>query len=249
MKSGKTNSNPRPVVGITSSFNVDDQFFYLKEAYIDTIIESGGIPLIIPPQKREEDIRKIFRRLDALLLPGGPDVDPMRFEEETQYKLRIDPERDDLELMLAQMAFEEDKPILGICRGIQVINIAAGGDIYQDLIAQRPGTLVHEQSAPGWYPTHEIQIQPETVLSRILGKTQLRVNSYHHQAVRRIAPNFRASALANDGVIEALENPLLKFALGVQWHPELMWRRYPLFKSLFTALVETAQVNQDTSGS
>ena len=241
MKDGMANSNCCPIVGVTSSFNLVGHSFCLEESYIEAIMESSGIPLIIPPQKSEEDIKKIFRQIDALLLPGGPDVDPIHFGEEPQYKLEIDPERDNLELILAKMAFSEDKPILGICRGIQVMNIAAGADIYQDLIAQRPGTLVHKQNAPKWHSTHEVEIQPETMLLKILGESHLRVNSYHHQAVRKLAPGFRASALAKDGVIEAIENPSLNFALGVQWHPELMWKRYALFKRLFVALIRAAK--------
>ena len=242
MCSKRYDSNFCPIVGITSSFNADRQSYSLQRSYVDTIIENSGIPVIIPPQKRKRDIQKLFCQIDALLLPGGPDIDPVYFQEEPRYITKtLDPERDRLEIMLTRMALEENKPVLGICRGIQIINVAAGGDVYQDIEAQRSGTLLHEQKAPRWYPTHEIVIQPETILFQILRVPHLRVNSHHHQAVRKLAPGFRVSALANDRIIEAIEHTSLKFVLGVQWHPELMWRRYPLFKRVFTALIEASR--------
>ena len=231
----------RPVIGIVASLNQERKSYVAGKAYVEAIQGAGGAPLLLPAVGDDSVAAQLFTQLDGLLLPGGPDIDPLHFGEEPMYKYtRIDPESDHVELLLARLALRNNIPILGICRGIQMLNIAAGGDIYQDLAAQRAETLIHDQKAPWWYPTHAIEIQPQTTLLEILGEPRLRVNSYHHQAVRNVAPNFRVSALASDGVIEAIENPSLRYAIGVQWHPEQMYREYPLFKRLFVTLVEEA---------
>jgi len=231
----------RPVIGIVASLNKERKFYAGGKAYVDAIQAAGGLPLLLAAIDDESVAAQFSTQLDGVLLPGGPDVDPVHFGEEPMYDYTvIDPERDHFELLLARLALQNNIPILGICRGIQMLNVAAGGDIYQDLAAQRKGTLIHDQKAPRWYPTHAVEIQPETTLFKILGESSVRVNSYHHQAVRNVAPKFRVSALASDGVIEAIEHSSLRYAVGVQWHPEQMWQRYPLFKRLLTALVEEA---------
>jgi putative glutamine amidotransferase len=131
-----------------------------------------------------------------------------------------------------------DKPIFAICRGMQVLNTVAGGTLYQDLAAQKRKVLQHSQRAPRWHASHEITVFADTKLRKILGEEKVRVNSYHHQAVKDAAPGFIVSATALDGVIEAVESPKNRFVLGVQWHPENMWVRNPLFFSLFQTFVD-----------
>ena len=231
----------RPTIGIVISTDKKDESYAEKRGYVDAVFAAGGLPVLIPVMEGDEAAAQFFSRVDGLLLPGGPDVDPVHFSEEpTHSYTAIDPRRDSFELALAGLAVENDIPILGICRGIQLLNVAAGGDIYQDLGEQRERVLVHDQKAPYWYPTHAVEVQPGTVLSGILGETRVRVNSFHHQAVRRVADGFLVSATASDGVIEAIENPSLRFALGVQWHPERMFAAYPIFLRLFSALVAEA---------
>lgn len=231
----------RPIIGIVVSLNKQRDTYVGGRAYVEAIEAAGGIPLLLPCTDDDDVASLLFTRVHGLLLPGGRDVDPVHFGEEPMHDYTlIDPERDNIELLLARLALRQDVPILGICRGIQMLNIAAGGDIYQDLATQKKGALIHDQKAPRWYPTHAIEVQPETTLSKILGKTHLRVNSYHHQAVRNVANGFRVSAVSSDGVIEGIEHSSLRYAIGVQWHPEQMWRKYPLFKQLFAALVAEA---------
>ena len=232
----------RPVIAIVVSLDRKGESYVGGRAYVDAIEAAGGVPLLLPCSDDEDMASQLLARVDGLLLPGGPDVDPVHFgEEPTHNYTRIDPQRDSVEIALAKLSLREDIPILGICRGIQVLNIAAGGDIYQDLASQREGTLIHDQKAPRWYPTHAVEVSHDSKLFAILGQSSLRVNSYHHQAVRNVAPSFKVSAVAGDGVIEGIEHSSLRFALGVQWHPEGMWRKFPLFKRLFTSFIDAAE--------
>ncbi|HDL85415.1 MAG TPA: gamma-glutamyl-gamma-aminobutyrate hydrolase family protein [Candidatus Acetothermia bacterium] len=231
----------RPIIGIVVSLNKEREFYVGGKAYVDAIQSAGGVPLLLAAIDDESMVSEFFAQLDGVLLPGGPDVDPVHFGEEPMYNYTaIDPERDHVEILLAKLALQNNIPILGICRGIQMLNVAAGGDIYQDIAAQREGTLIHGQKAPRWYPTHAVDVQPGTKLFKILGESRLRVNSFHHQAVRNVAPGFRVSALSSDGVIEGIEHSSLRYAVGVQWHPERMWRKYLVFKRLFVALIDEA---------
>lgn len=231
----------RPVIGIVVSLNKERDSYVGGMAYVDAVKAAGGLPLLLPCIDDEDLASQFFTRVDGLLLPGGPDVDPVHFGEGPMYHYTfIDPERDFVELLLAKLALQNNIPILGICRGVQILNIASGGDIYQDLAAQREDILIHDQKAPRRYPTHAVEVKPDSKLFNVLGETSLRVNSYHHQAVRNVAPGFKVSAVASDGIIEGIEHTSLRYAIGVQWHPELMWGKYPLFKRLFASFVSEA---------
>jgi putative glutamine amidotransferase len=156
------------------------------------------------------------------------------------YANEISPVRDGMEIFIAQQAIAMDKPILGICRGIQVINIAAGGSIFQDIYAENNSDkriIKHSQQAPRWFQIHNINIQSGTCLQSIFGVETLRVNSFHHQAVSEVAPDFTINAIAEDGIIEAISQENKKFVLGVQWHPENLWRKDITHLKLFERLV------------
>lgn len=232
----------QPTIGITTSYDQEKGKLKLNKDYVEAIRACGGLPFILPHVSiTKGDIKVILDRIDGLLLTGGWDVDPHHFGQEPRYKLRgIDPARDLFEIELVKIALKVGKPLFGICRGIQVLNIAAGGSIYQDIEGELEDTLRHFQDGPRWWPTHEVVIEPETTLYGIIGKRKLRVNSFHHQAIKKLAPNFKGSAQATDGIIEAIEKPGGKFPLGVQWHPETMWTRYPVFKKLFAHFVKAA---------
>lgn len=214
----------RPQIGITCGVAGEGAQLALDRDYVDAILRAGGAPVVIPPGLPEEVLAEILEAMDGLLLSGGPDVDPAHFgEEPLQGMGRIDPARDATELFLARLALEAAMPILGICRGAQVLNIAAGGDIFQDLPSQVEGVLKHvQQPTPMSHPTHGIRIEPGSLLALVTGRESLRVNTWHHQAVRRVAPGFAVSATAADGVIEAIEKPGADFVLGLQFHPESM---------------------------
>lgn len=229
-----------PVIGVTASWDMGQDKLVLNRRYLKAIEAAGGLPLILSYCREEKMMAKLVTLLDGLLFSGGVDMDPLYFGEEPLPGCgEISPPRDAFELGLAKRAFALGLPVLGICRGAQVLNIAAGGDVYQDL-SSRGNLLKHSQVAPGWHPTHSIKIAEGTLLAGILGAGSLRVNSFHHQAVRRTGQGWIISAQSPDGVAEAVECPDLAFALGVQCHPELMWERYPHFLELFRALVRAA---------
>lgn len=234
------------VIGITCSWDDDSGRYYLNSLYVRAIVAAGGVPVIIPDCFRKEQMQQLLSFLDGLLLSGGGDVDPVYFGEEPLPSCgEITPARDALEIELVRMSLAAGLPVLGICRGAQVLNIAAGGNIYQDLNTQVKDCLQHNQKAPIWAPTHRIQIRPGTRLESIFRERELRVNSFHHQAVRNPAPGFIVCALAGDGVIEGIESTTHRFALGIQCHPEGMWEKDSRFLQLFRALVEASKGNWD----
>jgi len=231
-----------PIIGITCAQDNALGRVFLADYYYRAIENAGGSPVLLPPVRNAEKIRSIVERIDGLLLSGGSDVDPVFFGEEPLPGTgEITPERDWMEITATQTALAAGLPVLGICRGIQVLNIAAGGNIYQD-IRGTVAKIKHNQEAPRWYATHSVKILPESLLADITARTSLRVNSFHHQAVRDVAPGFRAVAWAADGIIEAIEyrSPDARFALGVQWHPEVMWERETAHYRLFARFVAAA---------
>lgn len=233
----------RKLIGITTSMEKGDhpQVYTLPRLYTDAVENVGGIPLILPITEDTSIIAEMVERVDGIIISGGVDVDPQLFGEQPLPKLgRIDPQRDFFELQLAQLALQEDKPLLGICRGCQVLNVAAKGTVIQDIASHygSENVLKHSQSAPRWYLSHAIEILKESKLAQIFGCTTIQVNSYHHQAVKDPAPGFLASAQAKDGVIEAIEGLKNRYAIGVQWHPELLWQRHPEFVNLFKSLLD-----------
>ncbi|SHJ47557.1 gamma-glutamyl-gamma-aminobutyrate hydrolase family protein [Desulfofundulus thermosubterraneus] len=231
-----------PVIGITCAWDEEKKQFFLSRFYTEAVEAAGGFPLLLPYTKRESSLHIFPELLDGLILSGGGDVDPVHFGEEPLPGCgEISPERDKYELDLARRVLSLGLPVLGICRGAQVLNIAAGGDIYQDIFTQVSGCLKHQQKAPRWSPTHGIIIEENTRLARIFNAGVMRVNSFHHQAVRRLAPGFIVSARSVDGIIEAVESTGPGFALGVQWHPETMWGRDGRFLGIFAALVDASR--------
>ena len=241
----------RPVVGITCSLtasSIGDSIYTLERNiiardYSRAIEYAGGTPLLIPHVGDIECINQYLGVLDGLVLSGGGDIDPLLFGQEPHQNLgSVDRVRDEMELQLTQKALDQDLPILAICRGIQMLNVAAGGTIYQDIAAEMPQpTLRHSQSGAGWYASHTIDIISESRLFQIFDSPTARVNSFHHQAVREIGEGFIATAKAKDNVIEAIESPTRRFALGVQYHPEMMWEHHPEVLNLFTAFLKACQ--------
>jgi putative glutamine amidotransferase len=231
----------KPVIGVTCGQTDGDERFYLSRRYVQALVKSGAVPLLLPSSVPQPVVAQYARLIDGLLLSGGVDVDPCFFGEEPCGTGKITPERDVFELSLIPEMLAALKPILAICRGVQVLNIAAGGCICQDLVKQVPGVIDHWQQAPDWHPFHQVALTPDTVLHNILNTGVLRVNSFHHQAIRLVAPGFRICARSRDGVIEAIEATRYPFVVGVQWHPEAMCNRDPVHQQLFTAFVEAAR--------
>jgi putative glutamine amidotransferase len=233
----------KPAIGITIGRSGATEDYGIRGDYIDVLQEMGvGVVLLPASCPLPEDFRDVTTGLDGIVLSGGPDPDPVLFGEEPWHRNRIaDPARDSYEIGLTQAALQAGIPVLGICRGIQVINIAAGGDIYHDLPAQVEPVLEHVQDAPSWYPTHSVEIHEGTYLRKAFAKPVVRVNSNHHQAVRRVGPGFVEAARSSDGVVEAIEAHGGTFAIGVQWHPEKMRAHDPEACAVYSLLVDAAR--------
>jgi putative glutamine amidotransferase len=214
----------------------------INQAYVRALSQAGASPLLIPLLEDEAQLRAIYERLDGILFPGGEDVDPHEYGEEPLDNLNIvEPARDRVELRLARWAFEDDLPTLGICRGQQLLNVAYGGTLYQDLLGQQATPVDHAQNDGRQRSdlVHRVRIDPDSQLAQLIDETEVEVNSLHHQAVKRPAPRLRVTARAEDGVIEGLESDERRFLLTVQWHPEeiahLDW-----VQRLFTGFVRAA---------
>ncbi|MFZ5626618.1 MAG: gamma-glutamyl-gamma-aminobutyrate hydrolase family protein [Bacillota bacterium] len=231
----------RPIIGITCNLVNNGTVHSLNVDYARAVEAAGGMPVILPAACTE-CAGQILHMLDGLILSGGGDLDPAFFDEEPVPGLgEITPERDLFELELTKQALKADLAILAICRGMQVLNVAMGGTLYQDINSQLDRVLKHRQEAPRWYASHKVSIKNGSLLSRILQSREVRVNSMHHQAVNKVGYGLKVTAQAADGVIEGVESENHKFVLGVQWHPEAMWAKDPLQLKLFTALVEAAK--------
>lgn len=209
-----------PVIGLTG--NYQDGACTLLEGYFTSILKAGGVPFIIPPFDDTNSLINTLESLDGVLLTGGADINPLFLGEEPVKELHsINPRRDRQELLLARLAADRQLPILGICRGIQLMNAAFGGSLYQDIHSQMEGTRIkHDQDLGRGYASHTVEIEKDSLLCQLFGTETLAVNSFHHQAVKEVAPGFRATARATDGVIEAMESAEYKPMMGVQWHPE-----------------------------
>ncbi len=242
----------RPVIGITG--NYADQTCTLAEGYYKSVLQAGGIPVIIPPRYVEEgddesDLTGVLENVDGIVFSGGGDPNPLLWGEEPIKELHsITPERDLQELKLVRLAYNRQIPMLGICKGIQMINVALGGTLYQDIYSQMDGVRIkHSQDEDRRFPSHTVTIQPDTLLHSLFGQDTLEVNSFHHQACKDIAPCLRLSAQSTDGVIEAIESNEHKSILGVQWHPETFVlrdseRMMPVFRWLVAEAAEFQQV-------
>lgn len=240
----------RPLIGITPFYDYDKGQTYIKRGYCEGIVEAGGVPVVLPVVCEEELLSDLFSHISGLLLAGGPDVDAKYFSEPNMpCNGTISPFRDAMEIYLARKAISEGMPVLGICRGIQVMNIAMGGNIYQDIYTQvRDKALIkHSQEAPTWYPAHEVTLEEGSKIRQAYGVEKLEVNSFHHQALKDAAEGFEITAGAPDGTIEAVEYNGHPFAVGVQWHPELMWKEDRLHLKLFEAFVESCALYGNAS--
>lgn len=209
-----------PIIGITA--NVNDGNLSLLSGYYRSILKAGGIPMIIPPSENMDIISNMIDSIDGLLLSGGADINPLFMGEDPIKELQnINPYRDRQELIIVKMAANRQIPILGICRGAQVMNVALGGTLYQDIYSQCDRKLIkHSQDLDRSFASHLIEIEKDSMLSGIMDSTIIPVNSFHHQAIKEAAPGFRVCARSSDGIVEAIESTEHKSMIGVQWHPE-----------------------------
>ncbi|MDD3411110.1 MAG: gamma-glutamyl-gamma-aminobutyrate hydrolase family protein [Eubacteriales bacterium] len=217
-----------PLIGISGSIKEETGRQDVVRGYLTSVLGGGGIPLLMSVDMNEQQVAECLSRLDGLMLAGGIDVDPALYDEWPLTTLgEVHPLRDQFELSLVKEALRLRMPVFGICRGIQLLNVALGGTLYQDLPTQyQPADgspcMQHIQTAPPQYASHQVAVKEGSPLRAILGRDRLGVNSYHHEAIKSLSPRLSVCAQAPDGVIEAVYDPELPFLLGVQWHPERM---------------------------
>lgn len=208
--------------------------------YMDAIRSAGGIPVVLPLLAEPEDIERLAGKFDGFLFTGGHDVSPELYGATNSGLSVCCPERDAMETFLLKAVLKADKPVLGICRGLQFINAVLGGTLWQDLPTEHPSDIVHRQGKPYDNPVHTVRLQGE--LETLLQKTELRVNSRHHQAVRDLSPELKPAAVSPDGIIEAATMPGKRFVLAVQWHPEYLYNKdgdeFLLFESFIEACIK-----------
>jgi putative glutamine amidotransferase len=236
----------QPLIGLTTSrilSKANISIVSAAEAYVQAVYQAGGLPVLIPLGICEPDLAALLSRLDGLLLTGGGDIAPERYGGQPHPRVYdIDPDRDRLELNLVARAAQGGMPFLGICRGFQVVSVALGGTLYEDILDQHPGALKHDYFPD--YPrdqlVHPVKITPGSRLAEIVGKSEVEVNSLHHQGVRQVPAALHTTALAPDGISEAVELPDHPFGLAVQWHPEWLQAYAPMSR-LFEAFVEAGK--------
>lgn len=216
--------NNKPVIGVIPLFDYNKNSYWMLPGYFGGITEAGGLPVMLPLTNDSADIQQITFMCDGFLFTGGQDVDPKLYSaRKTGACGECSPERDLMEELLLKRAIEADKPILGICRGIQFINAALGGTLWQDIPSQFSDTITHCQKPPYDVPIHEVNIRADSPLYDLLKADTIPVNSYHHQGVRALSPELLPMAEAPDGLIEAVYAPNKKFLWAVQWHPEFSY--------------------------
>lgn len=241
----------KPIIGVTPDFNAGNRrdmggkepTYFLRARYMKAIEDAGGIPVVLPLLSNRAGWRQVVAHVHGLLVTGsGSDLASELYGERQRHKFaRMSRERATMELGVAKAAYRADVPMLGICGGMQSLNVALGGTLYQDIAAQLKTPIDHLPSHSATKTSHSVQIAPGSLLRRIAGKAHMDVNSSHHQSVKKVASNLAQTAVAFDGVIEAIEAPNRSFCLGVQWHPEFLYERDPVQRRLFTALIRAAR--------
>lgn len=221
----------KPIIGISGSIleeQNDDAFLgyersYVNNDYIKAVIENGGIPFIIPLNIEDSVVEEQINNIDGLILSGGHDINPLIYNQEPKEKLgKTFYERDRFDYTLIKFALKRNIPILGICRGFQLLNVYFGGSLLQDLSYSKDINIKHDQEYGPKRISHSIKILKNTKLNSIINQDEILVNSFHHQAIDKLAENLKISAISKDGVIEAFEQEDYNFLLGVQWHPEML---------------------------
>jgi len=214
-----------------------------RQVDIEAVLAAGGLPVLLPAAIPLEEVPALVAKFDGFYLTGGGDLDPTLYGEQSHERVYgVQPERDTFELALVREVLAEDKPLLTVCRGTQVLNVACGGTLYVDIASQLPHANKHD-----WWPTykrnklvHSVSVSEESFLAAILGEVELQTNSLHHQSVRHTADELRCVAHTSDGVVEGIEHPGKRFVIGVQWHPEWLQDQQPM-RNLYQAFINACK--------
>lgn len=237
----------KPIIGILANISPMNKenngviTAYVNNSYVNAVEKAGGVPLIIPVNKNKENIKRQIEIVDGIIISGGADINPILYKEEPLIGLGyFDQDIDEFDLLATRIALILEKPILGICRGVQVLNVCLGGSLYQDISHIDSSYIKHYQDTKRYTGTHTITISEWSKLADIIG-TEIVVNSFHHQSVKDLGKGLVVTASSKDGVIEAIELKGNKFVIGVQWHPEEMIETSEKMLMLFKKLVEAAE--------
>lgn len=236
----------KPLIGVLALFDEKKESYWMLPGYMEGILISGGLPVMLPLTDDEDNLKEICREFDGFLFTGGHDPSPSFYNEEPiNSTVKPYPLRDKMESSLFRLVYGADKPILGICRGMQFSNVLLGGTLYQDLPSQRPGEISHHMSPPYDRSAHKVTVKADTPLYVLLGDLlengSLGVNSYHHQAVKDLSPKLSVMAVSEDGLIEAVYDRSRKFLWGFQWHPEFSYKTDESSRRIFKEFVKASE--------
>lgn len=238
-----------PIIGILTSIYIKEnnpfiglERTYVNNDYISAIEAVGGVPLLVPIAGKDATVKRQIESVDALLCTGGYDPNPLLYGENPSRRIEfIFPEVDEHQIKTVHFAVDMGKPILGICRGLQILNIAFGGSLYQDLSLAPNSYIQHVQKSRKHSAGHQVTLVENTMLAEVFSEKEIVTNSFHHLAVKEIAPGFIANAYAADGIIEGIERSDRSPVMAVQWHPEMMYEKYPAMLAIFRRFVESAK--------
>lgn len=233
----------KPWIGIPTRYHEKSEYIGQIRHYLDAVLWAGGLPLMIPTVDDRTVIEEYVRRVDGILLPGSPtDIDPKHYGAPAHEKLgKLYPERDATDFAILDLVeSQRDVPVLGICFGIQSLNVHRRGSLVQDIPAVVENPVLHDADDNKPAARHSVRVVEDSLIGRLAGAAAIEVNSYHHQAIEKPGHNLRAVAFANDGVIEAVEDTTGRFMVGVQWHPERGWKEDAFSKALFSKFIEQA---------
>jgi putative glutamine amidotransferase len=234
----------KPIIGLTPQYDYEKNRVWVGPNYLEAIYVSGGIPIMLPLHTDKESLETAASICDGFLFTGGPDISPFRYEEETMAQCGVVvPERDKMEEDLFSSIIDTNKPVLGICRGMQIMNVFLGGTLYQDISAQLPTPvqLAHSQTSGNSVVSHNVIVEKGSLLHNINPKDCIQVNSFHHQAIKDLAPCLKTAGKSTDSLIEAIYHPHKKFFLGVQWHPEHLFKINEDADNLFKEFIKACK--------
>lgn len=236
--------NQKPLIGVLPLFDGNYQNIWMFPGYTDAIIESGGIPLVLNLLDDSNDIDRLVDQFDGFLFTGGQDIHPSEYGQiALPFLKEFYPPRDFMEKKLLESIIIRDKPVLGVCRGMQLINTVLGGELFQDIPEQMVSEIkvLHQQQGQYKFPVHPVHVKKNSLLYEVLEEERLMVNSMHHQGISILSSRLLANAFSDDGLVEAVAIPELSFGLAVQWHPEFLWQNSNLHLRLFQAFVAAAR--------
>lgn len=232
----------KPIIGICPLWDEEKNSYWMLPGYMDAVLASGGVPIMLPFAEEDACIEELAEMCDGFVFTGGQDVSPEIYGETVKFdNVGCCKKRDALELALLEKALQQDKSILGVCRGVQFINAALGGTLYQDLPREISSPLEHHQTPPYDVPIHTVELTPGTPLYTLSGKEEIAVNSYHHQAIKTLSPKLACMATASDGIMEAVYMLGKKFVFAVQWHPEFLYAVDETSRKIFRAFIESME--------